>query len=82
MSADGSVQLTTKVTNSGSMTSDEVVQLYMRDPYAFVARPKIELRGYKRISLEPGEIAEVTFTVQAEQSGIYVKRNEWMTQAV
>ncbi len=80
ISSDGSVQLTTDVTNTGDMVAEEVVQLYMRDPYAFVARPRIELRGYKRISLEPGETAKITFTVQAEQSGIYVKRNEWLTQ--
>lgn len=51
------------VTNTGERASDEVVQVYMRDEYASVTRPVIELKGFKRISLAPGESADVDFVL-------------------
>lgn len=81
INSDESVELTTTVTNTSDIAADEVVQLYMRDPYAHVSRPRIELRGFKRITLEAGETAKVTFTVQAAQSAIFQDRNSWLTQA-
>lgn len=55
------VQLT--VTNTGTRAGDEVVQLYLRDDVASVARPVRALAGFQRIRLEPGERRTVTFQV-------------------
>lgn len=55
------------VTNTGKRTGDEVVQLYMRDPVASTSRPVAQLRGYKRVTLAPGETRTVTFTLSAQQ---------------
>jgi beta-glucosidase len=59
------------VRNSGAVAGDEVVQLYMRDPVASVARPVKELRGFRRISLEPGQARRVSFTLRPEQFAIW-----------
>ena len=48
------------------MPGDEVVQLYIRDLLASVARPVIELKGFQRIHLKAGEMKEVSFTITPE----------------
>jgi beta-glucosidase len=55
------------VTNTGAVAGDEVVQLYVRDEEATVARPVLELRGFRRVHLEPGECRTVTFSLSTEQ---------------
>ena len=55
------------VTNKGQLPGDEVVQLYVRDELASVARPISELKGFQRIHLEPGEERIVRFSVGPEQ---------------
>ncbi len=51
------------VTNTGKMDADEVVQLYIRDVAAFIARPVKELKGFRRIHLKAGESQKVEFTI-------------------
>ena len=53
--------------NTGSRAGDEVVQLYIRDLLATVARPVIQLAGFTRISLAPGEEKEVSFVLGPDQ---------------
>ena len=55
------------VTNTGGRRGDEVVQLYVRDVEASVARPVLELVGFRRVSLEPGESRSIAFRVSVEQ---------------
>ena len=55
------------VTNTGSRPGDEVIQLYLRDEEATVARPILELRGFGRLHLAPGECRTVTLRVSTEQ---------------
>lgn len=52
-----------KLKNTGKYKADEVVQLYLHDELASVARPIKELKGFQRITLNPGEEKEVTFTI-------------------
>jgi beta-glucosidase len=63
----GWLSLSVEVVNTGERAGDEVVQLYARDEDATVARPVLELRGYRRVALEPGECRTVTFRLAAEQ---------------
>ena len=63
IAAGDSTWVSVKVTNSGKMAGDEVVQLYLRDELSSVARPVRELRGFSRIHLKPGETAEVSFNI-------------------
>ncbi|MCD6385243.1 glycoside hydrolase family 3 C-terminal domain-containing protein, partial [Candidatus Sumerlaeota bacterium] len=71
ISTRGSVTISVDVTNTGSYKGDEVVQLYIHDVVASVARPVKELKGFKRITLEPAETKKVTFTLRAQQLGFY-----------
>ncbi|WP_434036660.1 glycoside hydrolase family 3 N-terminal domain-containing protein [Formosa sp. 4Alg 33] len=59
--SDGSTTVSVKVTNTGSIIGDEVVQMYVRDDYASVGRYLKMLKGFKRISLKPGETKTVSF---------------------
>ena len=52
-----------KVTNSGKVSGEEVVQLYISDPVASVSRAVKELKGFQKISLNPGETKEVEFKI-------------------
>jgi beta-glucosidase len=63
----GEVVVTVDVRNTGVRRGDEVVQLYVRDPEATVARPVLELRGFRRVGLAPGERRTVSFRLSAEQ---------------
>ena len=59
------------VTNTGSRDAYEVVQLYMRDPAASIARPVKELKGFNRIMLKAGESKEVTFDITEKELSYY-----------
>ena len=59
------------VQNSGDCAGDEVVQLYVKDPVASTTRPMKELKGFKRIALQPGEKQQLTFTVPVEMLSLY-----------
>ena len=63
IAGDGSVAVRCTVRNTGGRAGDEVVQLYVRDVLASVARPIMELKGFERVSLEPGESKDVSFTL-------------------
>lgn len=54
------------MTNTGERPGSEVVQLYIRDRMASVTRPVKELKGFRKIRLEPGETQRVDFTIDAE----------------
>ena len=58
---------TFKVRNTGNMAGDEVVQLYITDVWSSVSRPVIELKGFQRISLQPGEEREIEFEIGYDQ---------------
>jgi beta-glucosidase len=63
MSADGTATVRCTVRNSGARAGDDVVQLYVRDGLATVARPVMQLAGFARVHLAPGEAREVQFTL-------------------
>ncbi|MER6417476.1 glycoside hydrolase family 3 N-terminal domain-containing protein [Streptomyces sp. NPDC001137] len=65
---DGSYDVTVTVRNTGERAGAEVVQLYLHDPVASVTRPDVRLIGYRRLELEPGEAADVTFSFHADLS--------------
>ena len=63
----GRTTVSVDVTNSGAVRGDEVVQLYIRDDVSSVTRPVKELRGFRRITLNPGETKTVEFTLGPEE---------------
>jgi beta-xylosidase len=70
---DGAFTVAVRVRNTGPREGDEVVQLYLRDLLAQVARPVKQLAGFARVGLAPGEGAEVRFRVHADRTA-YVNR--------
>jgi beta-glucosidase len=54
------------VTNTGTLDGDEVVQLYIRDELASVARPVMELKGFQRVTIKAGESKQLHFTITPE----------------
>lgn len=61
-----STKVSCKIKNIGNYDGDEVVQLYIKDEYASVARPIMELKGFMRIHLKKGESKKVTFEITPE----------------
>jgi beta-glucosidase len=69
--ADGRVTISAEIKNIGARAGDEVVQLYIRDEVASVPRPVKELKGFKRIHLDPDETRTVVFEMPIDQLGFY-----------
>jgi beta-xylosidase len=68
IATDGEVEISCVVRNAGERAGAEVVQLYLCGPRAHVTRPVIQLAGFARLDLEPGERARVTFTLHADRT--------------
>ena len=67
--ATGSVKASVDVENIGKRAGDEVVQLYIQDVVSSVTRPVRELKGFKRITLAPGEKRQVDFVLTPKELG-------------
>ncbi len=74
------VQVHVTVKNTGSVSGDEVVQLYLHDEYASVARPIKELKAFKRVTLAPGESREVTLILPARSFGFWDRTLKFTTE--
>ena len=66
-----STRVLAEVENVGQRTGDEVVQLYIRDVVSSVTRPVKELKGFRRVSLKPGERTTVAFDVTPAHLAMY-----------
>lgn len=71
MTMDGELTVSVEVTNTGDRFGKEVVQLYIRDVVGTVTRPVMELRGFEKIGLDPGESRTITFTITSEDLSFY-----------
>jgi len=69
--ATGAVDVRADVTNAGSRPGEEVVQLYLHQAVAGVTRPVKQLKGFRRIALEPGETRRVIFHLDVSQLAFY-----------
>ncbi|MFN2283689.1 MAG: glycoside hydrolase family 3 C-terminal domain-containing protein, partial [Anaerolineae bacterium] len=80
--ADGELTVSLDVTNTGDRKGDEVVQLYVKHLLSTVERPKKELKGFKRITLQPGETQTVTLPLKAESLAYWeAERQRWVVEA-
>ncbi len=66
-----SVCVSIDVTNTGATAGDEVVQLYIRDVVSSVTRPVKELKGFTRVTLDPGETRTVTLDITPDRLAFY-----------
>lgn len=73
------VPVTVEVKNTGSRTADEVAQLYIHQRYGSSARPVRELKGFERITLAPGEVKTVSFTLRPEDLSYWTAaKKDWV----
>lgn len=68
------------VRNAGARAGDEVVQLYLRDVLASVARPVMELKGFRRLHLAPGEAREISFAITPEHLRMLDRDLRWVIE--
>ncbi len=80
MKMDSTVTVSITVQNSGAVKAGEVVQLYIRDDYSSVPRPVKELKGFKKITLEPGELQTVQFKITKEQLSFFDENMKWIAE--
>jgi beta-glucosidase len=75
------VNVSCRVTNTGDRRGKEVVQLYVRDPEASVARPVRELKAFAKVDLDPGETTVVEFTLAARDLSYWsTSVNDWVLE--
>jgi beta-glucosidase len=79
INASGIIDVSVDVENTGRREGDEVVQLYVRDVAASRVRPVKELRGFRRVTLQPGERRSLSFKLTPAELGFY---NEQMRYVV
>jgi len=70
MDAGGTTTVRVEVTNTGNREGDEIPQLYMHQRVASVTQPVKQLRGFRRVSLRPGEKTTVEFLITPETLSI------------
>jgi len=69
--SDGSLTVSVDVKNTGTRKGSEVAQMYIRDEISSVTRPIKELKGFQRITLNPGETRKVTFKITPQKLSFY-----------
>ena len=77
ISPEETVDISVDITNTGERAGCEVVQLYLKDTYASMVRPAMELQGFARVNLMPGETKTVTFSVSPSQMAFLTLDMEW-----
>jgi beta-glucosidase len=82
LSVTGEIAVSVDVKNTGSRAGDEVVQMYLTHVGSRVERPIQELKGFKRITLQPGKRATVTLSLKASDLAFWsVEKGAWEIEA-
>jgi beta-glucosidase len=77
---EGSVTVTARITNTGARAGEEVAQLYIHDRVASRTRPVRELKGFRKIRLEPGQSAEVEFRLNRADLAFVGPDLDWIVE--
>ena len=81
LNREGELTITIPVTNTGKSEGKETVQLYIADLESSLPRPTKELKGFKKISLRPGETAEVTFKINEKDLSFFEpESHKWVAE--
>ena len=75
-----STRVSVDVTNTGKRAGTETVQLYIRDLVSSVTRPVKELKGFRKISLQPGETKTVTLEITPESLAFYDVKMKYVVE--
>ena len=74
------IHVTVDITNTGKYTGDEVVQLYFKDEVSSVTVYESQLRGFERITLNPGETKTVSFLIKPDDLKLLDKKMNWVVE--
>ena len=74
-------QVSVNLKNTGEMEGKETVQLYIRDMAASVTRPVKELKGFKQVSLKPGESKTITLTLTDKELGFFDNQGNFLVES-
>lgn len=80
MTADETLTASVTVQNVGQRTGTDVIQLYLHDASASVVRPVKQLKGYQRVTLEPGQETQVSFEISEEMLRFYTADGTWASE--
>ena len=81
LDASDQFTITCQVSNTGTVTGKEIVQLYVSHLNSVLMRAEQELKGFDKVTLEPGESCEVKFTLAAKDLGFYyTKTSDWQVE--
>jgi len=80
ISRHGSVTASVTVKNTGARVGDEVVQLYIHDPVASISQPVRRLRGFERVTLNPGQSRTISFKLDRSDYGFYDSRGRFVVE--
>lgn len=80
MNTSEDITVSVRVKNTGKFVGDEIIQLYIRDLVGSVTRPVLQLKGFKKITLKPGESREVSFTIDQEMLEFYTFNKKWASE--
>jgi beta-glucosidase len=80
IATNGSLTVSAEVENVGKRAGDEVVQLYVRDVAASMTRPVKELKGFQRVTLQPGEKKRLEFRLTADQLGFWNREMRFVVE--
>ncbi len=81
LNADNNIDVRIKIANTGQRQGEEVVQLYIRDLAASITRPVLELKGFDKIDLKPGESKELQFSLTDKELGFYNDQGRFIVEA-
>jgi beta-glucosidase len=76
-----SLTVSASVTNKGTVAADEIAQLYVRDLVGNVTRPVKELKGFRRVRLQPGQTVTVEFELHSDDLAFFGRDNTLQTEA-
>jgi beta-glucosidase len=76
----GTLTATADITNTGTRTGDDVVQLYIHDQVASILQPVRRLDGFQRVTLAPGKTRTVTFTLGPANLGFYNNQGQFAVE--
>ena len=75
------IKCTLTLQNTGEVAGEEVVQVYVKDLKASTVQPLLNLRGFKRVALEPGEVRQLTLWLSQEDLAVYTSTMDFVVEA-
>ncbi|WP_299290320.1 beta-glucosidase BglX [uncultured Mucilaginibacter sp.] len=72
--------VTMDLTNTGKYAGEEVVQLYLQDKFASIARPVKELKDFQKVMLKPGETKKLSFVIDKQKLSFFNQKLKWVAE--